>query len=536
MIFGHKNPDTDSISSAIALSHLKNVQGLQTRPYRLGEISQETQFVLDYFGVEAPPYIDNVKIQMRDLNYDVIVPLSPDDSILTAYNHMNLNKIRTLPIVDDDKKLLGIVTMKDIAMNAINGDLQRLDTTFANIRKDLKADISNYAEHTINGYILITAFHENTLLNSRLFGKNAIVITGDRYDVIEFAIESQVQLIIVTGGLEIPENLVEKAAVSRVNMIRTPFDTYYTSKLINQTNFVRTIMKKDHLVTFRDEEYMENCKDIIQASKHSKFPIVDRSGLYLGIIGRTHFLNPSKKDVILVDHNEYRQSADGLNEANILEVIDHHKIGDISTNMPITFRNMPVGSTNTIIYLMYREAGIEIPPQIAGLMVSGIISDTLYLKSPTATDFDAEAIRELSQRAPIVPDQYAMEMFKKGTALEGKTPLEIVYSDFKEFVLEGYKVGISQVFTLDFESLHAQQDEILECIQKVQHEKGHFITLMLVTDIIQEGSYVFYASSHDNFLSIAFDQEIRQGTFVKEYVSRKKQILPKIIAAFNLIK
>lgn len=535
-IFGHKNPDTDSISAAIALSHLKNEQGMATRPYRLGDISQETQFVLDYFGVPVPEMIDNVKIQVRDLNYDVIMPLSPEDSILTAYHHMNMHKIRTLPIVDDSDLLIGIITMKDIAMNAINGDLQKLETTFNNIKRDLKADVLNYAEHHINGYVLITAFHETTLASSHLLGKNAIVITGDRYDVIELAIENQVQLIIVTGGLQIPEYLTEKAAVSRVNLIRTPFDTYHTSKLINQTNIISTIMKSDHLITFRDNEYMDNCKEIIQASKHSKFPIIDTTGRYLGIIGRTHFLNPSKKQVIIVDHNEYQQSAEGLNEADVIEVIDHHKIGDISTSMPISFRNMPVGSTNTIIYRMYQEANVRIPNEIAGLMLSGIVSDTLFLKSPTATSFDDQAIRALSEQLGLETDKYAMEMFKKGTSLQGKKPEEIVYSDFKEFVVEGYKVGISQVFTLAFEELMAQEAEIIHCIQRVKKEKGHFMTLMLVTDIIQEGSYVFFASSHENFLSLAFDQEIAQGTFIESCVSRKKQVLPKIIAAFNLIK
>ncbi|MCD4713344.1 MAG: putative manganese-dependent inorganic diphosphatase, partial [Clostridiales bacterium] len=379
LVFGHKNPDTDSVTSAITLAYLKHKLGQSAKPYILGELSKETAFALSYFGVESPERIENVKIQMKDLSYDKIEPLGPENSILTAYNHMSKNKIRTLPVVDVEKNLIGIVTMKDIAMNAINGDLHELNTTFQNVRTDLNAITLNYSNPLVNGSIIITAFHDSTIIKNEILGKTSIVITGDRYDIIEYAIQSKVQLIVVTGGLKIPNILIEKAAVSRVNMVVTPYDTYYTSKLINQTNYVSSIMKSDRLMKFKSEEYMENCREIIQTSKHSKFPIIDSQGKYLGIIGRTHFLNPSKKKVILVDHNEYAQSAEGLNEAEVLEIIDHHKLGDISTALPISFRNVPVGSTNTIIYQMYREAGIGIPKHIAGLMLSGIISDTLFL-------------------------------------------------------------------------------------------------------------------------------------------------------------
>lgn len=536
LIFGHKNPDTDSVTSAIALSHLKNALGHITEPCILGELPKESQFVLDYFGIQSPRLIENVKIQLKDLDYDRILPLEPSNSILKAYNHMNAHKIRTLPIVDPDRYLIGIVTMKDIAMNAINGDYHAINTTFYNIKNDLHAEILNYAHSDVNGHIVITAFHDSTIIKQQRIEPDSIVITGDRFDIIEHAIFIGAQLIIVTGDLEIPEKLVEKAKVKGVNIIRTSYDTYSTSKLINQTNFISTIMKTDRIMKFKENEYLENCKEIIQSSRHSKFPITDENGRYLGVIGRTHFLNPSKKNVILVDHNEYAQSALGLSEANVLEIIDHHKIGDINTALPISFRNMPVGSTNTIIFQMFKESGIEIPKDIAGLMLSGIVSDTLFMKSPTTTYFDEHAIEALTQIAAVDLHNYALEMFKCGTSLEGRSEAEVFFNDFKEFVVEGYKLGVSQVFTLNFEEVVSHKEAYLNLIRGVHHDRDHYLTLMLVTDIIKEGSYTLFECKHDRLLSTAFNKVVEQGTFIDTVVSRKKQIIPMLINAINILK
>lgn len=536
MVFGHLNPDTDSVTSAIALSHLKKQLGMNASPFVLGDLSKETAFVLDYFGVSKPEKIDNVKIQMKDLAYDRIEPLKPDQSILMAYHHMNKFKIRTLPIVNDEGHLTGIVTMKDIAMNAINGDIHTLHTTFENLKQDLNAEVLVYAHPTIKGHIVITAFHKNTIIDNEIFNKNSVVITGDRYDIIDYAIRSKVQLIVITGGQRIPQVLIDRAQVSRVNIIVTPFDTYDTSKIINQTNYIKTIMKSNRLVKFKSNEYMDHCKEMVQTSRHSKFPIVDGEGKYLGIIGRTHFLNPTRKKVILVDHNEYRQSAEGLHQAEIIEIIDHHKLGDIATTLPIAFRNMPVGSTNTIVYQLYKEAGIEIEGAIAGIMLAGIVSDTLYLKSPTTTDLDHEAVQALSAYIDLPVAKFAMEMFKNGTSLEGKSVSEVFHNDFKNFSVDGFSIGISQVFTLNHEEVLSEKEAYLKHLKQVHRDKDYFITLMLVTDIIKEGSYMLFATDHEPILSHAFEQEIHQGTFIENCVSRKKQIIPKLIEAINTFK
>lgn len=536
MIFGHLNPDTDSVTSAIALAHLKNEKGMAATPYVLGEISKETAYVLTHFDVQVPNVLNNVKIQLKDMNLDKVEPLTPDNSILTAYHHMNQFKIRTLPIVDDQYKLLGIMTMKDIAMNAINGDFYKLETSFENIKMNLNANVLNFGHPEINGHILTTAFHDTTIINEDIFNNHSIVITGDRYDVIDYAISSNAQLIIITGDMKVPDRLIEKAAVKGVNMISTPYDTYYTSRIISQTNTLGSIMEQQKLIKFKENDYLENVKELIQTAKHSKFPVVDQNGKFVGIISRRHLLNPGRKNVIIVDHNELSQSAEGLIEANILEVIDHHKIGDISTNLPISFRNLPVGSTNTIVYQMYQEQGVTIPNDIAGLMLSGIISDTLLLKSPTTTSMDEEAVKALSQQLNINPQTYAMEMFKIGTSVKGKSVHDVFYNDFKEFVQDGYKIGVSQVFTLDVEEILNNKDAYLDFIKDVHHQRDHYATMMVVTDIINEGSYLLYESKHENLMSLTFSQDVSQWTYIKDCVSRKKQIIPKLIDAIQMIK
>ena len=536
MVFGHLNPDTDSVTSAIALAHLKREVGIDATPFVLGEISKETEFVLSYFNVETPQLLDNVKIQLKDLHLDTVAPLTPDKSILSAYHHMNQHKIRTLPIVNDDQKLLGIMTMKDIAMNAINGDFYKLETSFENVMLNLNAKVLNFGHPDINGHILTTAFHDTTIINEDIFNKHSVVITGDRYDVIDYAITSNAQLIIITGDMKVPDRLIEKASVKGVNMLSSPYDTYYTSRIISQTNTLGSIMEHQKLIKFKENEYLDNVKELIQTSKHSKFPVVDAEGRFVGIIGRRHLLNPGRKNVIIVDHNELSQSAEGLHEANIIEVVDHHKIGDISTNLPISFRNFPVGSTNTIVYQMYQEERIEIPDSIAGLMLSGIISDTLLLKSPTTTTLDEIAVQSLSKQLNINPNSFAMEMFKTGTSVKGKSVHDVFFNDFKEFVQDGYKLGVSQVFTLDVEDILDRKEEYLEFITETHQLRDHYATIMVVTDIINEGSYILFESKHDNLLSLTFSMDVKQWTYIKDVVSRKKQIIPKLIDAIQMIK
>jgi len=530
LIFGHKIPDADSVCSAIALSNLKNELNDSSKPYILGAINRETEFVLNYFDVEVPKLLSNVRLQVKDLNYEKVNPFKAHLSVFYAYYYMNENKLRALPIVDDDNRLIGIITMKDIAMSLINIDQKTLTTSLSNIVSTLNARIITNFDEIIDGEIIVAAFYTETLRVNNIINSNSIVIVGDRYDIIEYAMEQNAKLIIVTGDLNIPDNLLALANRNKVNLIISPYKTYYTTKNISLSKYVSDIMIKSPIIKFEEDDYLEECKEEIENSKHSKFPIVTRDNKYLGILSRRHLLNPAKKKVILVDHNEYGQSVDGLDEAEILEVIDHHKIGDISTSLPISFRNMPVGSTNTIIYNMYKENNISVDNKIAGLMISGILSDTLMFKSPTTTEKDKTAVEELSSLLNLDVYDYSMQMFKAGTSLSGKTVEDVYYQDFKRFDIDSKKIGVSQVFTLSIDDIMNQKNDYIEFIDKTTSSKGYYLNIMAVTDIINEGSYIFYTSEKEKLVKNIFELEkIYQGVYIPKCVSRKKQIVPSII-------
>lgn len=535
LIFGHKTPDTDSVCAAIALSHLKNETNELSKPYVLGSINKETEFVLKYFNVQVPEKLNNVKIQIKDLAYDRVEPFNKNNSVHFAYFNMNENKLRTLPIIDEQGCLAGIITMKDIAMSLINTDQRYLNTSYDNIIETLLGKCVLKFNDVIDGEIIVASFEEKTLRKSDVLNKNSIVIVGDRYDVINYAIEIGVRLIIVTGDFSISEDLIQLARNNEVNIISTAYQTYYTAKNIVLSKYVKDIMKDKDIMMFSEEDYLNDCKEDIEGSKHSKFPIISNDKKYLGLLSRNHLINPQRKKVILVDHNEMNQSAEGLDEAEILEIIDHHKIGDIKTSIPIVFRNIPVGSSNTIIYNMYKERNISIKKEVAGLMLSGIISDTLLFKSPTTTQADKNAVDELLKIVDIDLLQYAMDMFKAGTSLEGYSLEEILFQDFKKFNLVYKNVGISQVFTLDINQIMDRKEEFVKLIDHMTEDKDYFMIIMAVTDIVNEGSYMFYTSNKERLVKSIFD-DAYQGIYVDKCVSRKKQIVPKVIDALKLIR
>lgn len=534
-VFGHKNPDTDSVTSAIALSYLKNKLGYDTFPCVLGRINKETKYILNYFKVAEPKLLENVKTQIKDLNYDKVVSIEPEHTILTAYKTMELKKIRTLPIVDKDNKFLGIVTMKDIAMALIKGDFYSLKTKIKNIVDDLEGRILVGNDEEIEGKISVVAFYYDTIKEDGILNENSIVIVGDRYDIVDYSIDCNVKLIIITGGKELPEKYLLKAKKQNVNIISVKGDTYTVSKLINQCNYISSIMKNKDIIKFYENEYLEDIKEELATNKHSNYPVVNENNEFLGFISRRHILNPNRKKVILVDHNEYTQSVQGLKEAEILEIVDHHKIGDISTSTPIAFRNMPVGSTCTIIYIMLKENNISIDYKIAGILLSGIISDTLLFKSPTTTETDKRVANELNDILNLDLEQFAMDMFKAGTSLEGQDTEEIFFKDFKEFNVKGNIIGIGQVFTLDIEEVFKRKKEFLEYIDQLHINRQYYLTLLLITDILKEGSYLLYRCENNGIISTAFNQKSEQGMFVKHLVSRKKQVIPKILGAIDMI-
>lgn len=535
LIFGHKNPDTDSVASAIALSNLKNQMKESSVPYVLGNINKEAQFVLNYFQIPIPQLLKDVKTQVSDLKPDGGHGIAPTCSILYAYRQMVNHRLDTLPIVDDKNKLLGIVSMKDIAMGLIRGDFYLLKTSFENLVKDLDGTIlTENGDELVEGRLSTMAFYYKSLEGT--LTEHDIVMVGDRYDVIQYAIDSKVKLIIITGAKKIPEKYIHLAKGRNVTMLSVPFDTYYTSKIINQCNYVSTIMRTQEIIKFNPDDYLDEVKDAMGNTHFRNYPVVDDDNTFIGFINRKHIMNSGKKKVILVDHNEYAQSVEGLREAEILEIVDHHKLGDISTSIPIYFRNTPVGSTCTIVYQLYQENEVAIDPKMAGLLLAGILSDTLYFKSPTTTQQDRRAVEGLNQILSLDLNQFTMEMFKAGTSLEGQEIEEIFHKDFKQFLLEGARIGISQVFTLDIDDIFNRKKDFTDYLSKIHQKLNHDLTLLLITDILKEGSYLLYETSNPSIISQAFHVEPHQGAFLDGIVSRKKQVVPQILDGINRLK
>ena len=529
-IFGHKKPDTDTVTSSIALSYLKNKLGYNSEARVLGPINKETKFVLDYFKVKEPKYLNDVKLQLKDLNYHRNYFLNENTSVSDVYNFLMDKNITGIPIVDSNNKFKGLVTLKTIFKELLNSDQTLINTSFDNLTKVLKADTLVKFDDEIEGNILAATYRSTTFLENLKLDNKTILIVGDRHSVIEYAVNSGIKLLIIVGNNEIKKEHLEIAKNNNVNVIRTNYDSFHTAKLIGLSNYIKNLITEDSIETFDENDYYDDF--LIKSSKlgHNNYPIIDKKGICHGLIRITEITEKNRKKCILVDHNESEQSALGLNEADILEIVDHHKIGDLTTNQPINFRNMTVGSTNTIIYSLYKESKIEIPKEIAGIMISGILSDTLALTSPTTTELDKFTVNELSRIIGFDYTKYASEMFKAGTSLEGKTKEEIVNEDIKIFPVEDKKFAVSQVFTLNYEEILNEKDKYIEIIEEIKINKECELVLLCVTDIIKNGSYILYTKDNEEQIGLAFNiKDIEQGYYLSGYVSRKKQLVPNIM-------
>lgn len=533
-IFGHQKPDTDSVTSAITLSYLKNKLGYNTEPRVLGEVNNETKYVLNYFNVKTPKILDDVKLQIKDLNYHKNIFIKETSTIKEVYDYMINKGITGTPIVDNNQKFVGLITVKNIVKHLISNDLDKLNTSFENILKTLDGEDILHFDDEIRGDLLVAAYRSTTILNSISFDNNTILIVGDRHSVIEYAVKNGVKLLIVVGGNEIKEEHLELARENHVNIIRTNLDTFHTAKLVGLSNYISNIIPSDRPHTFDENYYYDDFVVKTNKLKHNNYPVIGKNGICKGLIRITEITEKNKKKVILVDHNEFEQSAEGLNEAEIIEVVDHHKIGDISTNSPINFRIMTVGSTNTIIYQLYLENNVTIPIQIAGLMLSGILSDTLALTSPTTTAMDKQVVTKLSEMLNIDYHTYALNMFKAGTSLKGKTLEEIVTEDIKTFQADDVKFAVSQIFTLNYENILNNIDKYIDYIEKIANDRDYKLVVLLVTDIIKNGSYILYTKNDQELLANAFSKEdLTEGMYFDGIVSRKKQVVPKIMEVIH---
>ena len=385
-------------------------------------------------------------------------------------------------------------------------------------------------DNEIDGNIIAAAFKSTTILSEISVDRSNILIVGDRHSVIEYAVNNGVQLIVLVGNHQIKDEHLEIAKKNKVNIIQTPFDTFHTAKMIGLSEYVKKLLSDERIEKLEPDEYFDNFLALSGKQGYNNYPIVSKDGKCLGLIRVTDIKNKHRKKVILVDHNESTQSAVGLDEAEIQEIVDHHKIGDLTTNKPINFRNMTVGSTNTIVYMMYIETNIRIPKKIAGIMMAGIISDTLCLTSPTTTDKDREVLGDLSKIAGVDIEQFSKEMFKAGTKLEGKSKEEILNEDMKIFPINDRKVAISQILTLNSDEILKDKEEYAEIMEKISNAKDYSIFAFCVTDINSKGSYLLYSKESEAVLKEALNLEsIEQGIYMPGIISRKKQFVPMIM-------
>ena len=534
-VIGHKNPDTDSICSAIAYADLRQkVTGQVHEAKRAGHVNDETAYVLDRFGVEAPKLLTDVRLQVRDLDIHEMPGLKPNASIRDTWERMRQEQAKTLPIVKDDE-LVGVVSTGDIAksyMDVYDSEiLSKARTQYRNIVKTLDGTMITGNEHGyfMRGKVAIGASSPN--LMEEFIEKDDLVILGDLEEAQACAVNIDASCMVICKDAEVSPKLIQKAKEQSIVIIQTPYDTFTTARLINQSIPVKFYMTSGPLTMFRMNDYVDDIKDIMAKKRFRDFPILDRHGRFKGFISRRRFLGASKKKVILVDHNERSQAVDGIEEAEIIEIIDHHRLGDIETVSPITFRNQPVGCTATIINQMYEENEIEVPREIAGLLCGAIISDTLLFRSPTCTPLDERTAKKLAKISNIDLEQMAQEMFNAGSNLKGKSAEDICFQDFKQFTVNDTIFGVGQITSMSKEELAAIRDMMTEHLPKVLEAHNLNMIYFMLTDILAESTELLCVGTGARGIALsAFDlPDNAKSLILKGVVSRKKQLIPVLV-------
>ena len=532
-VIGHKRPDTDSIMSSIAYAYLKNELGDNCEARSLGDINKETKFALNYFNLKKPKYLNDVKLQLKDINYHKGVFVSNLESIYQSYKMMISSGLTGLPIVNNDNTITGLITMKDLSQSIINEVNDKLVTSYDNLLDVLQAKELLRFDSEIIGDIIVAAYKSSSIIDNFDFNENNILIVGDRHSVIEYAIRKKVKLIILTGDAYIKDEHLTLAKENQISVIKTQFNTFHTARMITLSNYVSTLNYCNSPIKFKENDFVDKVTDINNKLKHTNYPIVNKKNKCLGLLKITDLNEKIRKKVILVDHNEILQSVEGLEEAEIREIIDHHALSGIQTKQPINYRNMTVGSTCTIVYNLFLEKKINIPSDIAGALISGIISDTLILKSPTTTEKDREAVKNLALIAGIDYNTYGLDLLKSGTSLDGMSPRDVLFNDYKIFSLDDKKFAIGQFFTMNFIDIEKDIKNYIKTLDDVALENSYSLVCLYVTDIIKNGSYIIYNRSGKDYIDSAYITDTYQGMFIPNCLSRKKDIVPLIMSTID---
>ena len=500
-VIGHRNPDTDSICSAIAYADIKNRTD-KTKTYmarRAGQINEETEYVLKRFGVRAPGYLPNAGTQVKEIEIHEVPSVPGTISVKKAYSMMKNNNVVTLPITSPDNDLQGVITVSDIAesyMDSYDSHVMSLARTqYRSIADTLDGSVIVGNEHGyfIRGKVVVGAFHPDTMEN--YIEKDDLVILGNRAEDQLCAIEMDASCIIVGLGAKVTKTIQKFAEEKCCVIISSPHDTYTIARLINQSIPVKYLMRRSNLITFNTEDFLDDIKEVMKNQRHRDFPILNKKGKYVGTISRRNLIGNAGKKLILVDHNEESQAVDNVKEAEILEIIDHHRLGSLETMAPVMFRNEPVGCTGTIMYEIYKEKELEIAPNIAGLLCAAIISDTLMFRSPTCTFLDKAAAEALAGIAEISIPEFASEMFRAGSNLKDKSPEEIFYQDFKKFIMGDVTFGVGQITSLDAGELESIKEQLLPQMESECGKHGIEMVFFMLTNIIEESTELLYYGS-----------------------------------------
>ena len=546
-IVGHRNPDTDSICSAIAYADLKNTAEKDGRVYcarRAGQINEETEFVLKYFGIETPKYLPDVATQVEEIDIHEVPGVTGDISVKKAWKMMREQNIVTLPITTTQRELEGLITVTDIAksyMDVYDSDiLSQAKARYDSIAETLDGTIlvGDGSRCLEKGRVVIGAFHPDTM--EQYIQQDDLVVVGNRAEDQLCCLDLKAGCIVVGLGAKVSGSILKLADEANCVVISSPHDTYTIARLINQAIPIRHLMMKENLITFRVTDKIDDIENVMKNSRHRDYPILDKKGLYVGTISRRNLIGRHGKRLILVDHNEKSQAVLNVDEAEILEILDHHRLGSLETMAPIMFRNEPVGCTATIIYETYHEKRLEIPPKIAGLLMSAIISDTLLFRSPTCTPLDRKAAMELAKTAGIDDiEKYASAMFRAGSNLEDKTPQEIFFQDYKKFNIEDTNFGVGQISSMSKEELEFIKSALIPQLKAECGKHDIEMVFFMLTNIIDESTELLYYSNDNgerakNLIEGAFHiQPEPESCVLQGVISRKKQLIPSFMTALQ---
>ena len=532
-VTGHRNPDTDAIVAAISYAALRNALGdAEYKAARIGSINDETQRMLDRFGFEPPQYIKNMRTQVRDLDYDRPPTLHSTVTMDLAWRTMRDVEASSLPIVDDDGRLFGLLSAGDIASYSMQTiSKSRIDAlSVFNLLSVLEGRLVNETScvvETVSGELCIAV--PQSIDEPVGDGRDRILICGDQPEVIAEALEKQINCLIICQSEIRPEWAETRAGTC---IVSTPLDARTVARLVYLATPLDRVCQRENIVCFHLSDYLDDVREILLKSRYRSYPVLDENERVVGMLSRFHLLRPRRKRVVLVDHNESAQSVPGLEQVEILEIIDHHRLADIQTVQPISVRNEPVGSTNTIITAMYQELGVMPSPRMAGLMAAAILSDTVMFKSPTCTRRDVAMAERLARIAHVSLEDIGRELFSVQGADE-KPIEELFRTDYKVFHIAEHNIGVSQITCADSEGLLARRGEFMSYMEKLRADKEFDFVILMITDVLREGSHLLYVGSDDE-MQQAFGAEPKdKAMFLPGVMSRKKQIIPMLTALWG---